>query len=273
MKRLLILLSFACSSIYATAQLFPKQIRPSGLYFQWGYNKDWYSASSIRFVDKGVHDFLIYDVKAKDRGDYSSIYKNPLHITIPQNSVRLGLYINEQHTRAIELNFDHAKYIVDDDQVARVAGQINGERIDKDTLVGDLVHFEHSDGANFLQINYVAQDPIWENSKRTIASIVYKAGAGVVIPRSDVTILGKRMNNRYHIAGYIMSLEGGARFYPVRNLVLEMTLKGGYADYLNALTVEGGTAIHHIYYGELIALVGYDFNFRRKSTKQLKTTD
>jgi hypothetical protein len=110
MKSLLIFLSFACSSIYATAQLFPRQIRPSGLYFQWGYNKDWYSASSIRFVDKGVHDFLIYDVKAKDRGDYSSIYKNPLHITIPQNSVRLGLYINEQHTRAIELNFDHAKY-------------------------------------------------------------------------------------------------------------------------------------------------------------------
>jgi hypothetical protein len=268
MKPLLIVLFLMCITVAASAQLFPKKVHPSGLYFQWGYNKDWYSISSIRFVDRGSHDFLIYDVKARDRPDYSAIYKNPLHITIPQNSVRLGLYIDEQHTRAIELNFDHAKYVVDDDQVARVAGEINGERFDKDTLIGDLLHFEHSDGANFLQVNYVAQDPIWQNSKRTIASLVYKAGVGVVIPRSDVTILGKRLNNRYHIAGYIMSLEAGARYYPVQNLFVELTLKGGYADYLNALTVEGGTAIHHIYYGELIGLVGYDFNFRRSRPKR-----
>ncbi|RYD58413.1 MAG: hypothetical protein EOP56_05730 [Sphingobacteriales bacterium] len=264
MKKLPAILFLLCVYHTATAQLFPKQIRPSGFYFQWGYNKDWYSISSIRFIDKGRHDFLVYDVTAKDRPDYSSIFKNPLHITIPQNSVRLGMYINKAKTRAIELNFDHAKYVVNDNQIARVAGTIGGEKFDTDTLVGDMLHFEHSDGANFLQVNYVAQDPIWENGKRTIASLVYKAGAGLVIPRSDVTLMGKRLNNRYHVAGYVMSLEAGARYYPIRNLFLELTLKGGYADYLNALTVEGGTAIHHFYFGELIGLVGYDFNFRKK---------
>lgn len=267
MRKLPIFLLLICLCFVSSAQLFPKQFRPDGLYFQWGYNKDWYSVSSIRFVDKGSHDFLIYDVKAKDRPNYSEIYKDPLQMTIPQNSMRLGMYINESRSRAIELNFDHAKYVVDDNQIARAAGTIGGEKFDTDTLIGNMLHFEHSDGANFLQFNYVAQDPIWQNSKRTIVSLVYKAGAGIVIPRSDVTLLGKRLNNRFHIAGYIMSLEAGARYYPVKNLFLELTLKGGYADYLNALTVDGGTAIHHIYYGELIGLVGYDFSFGNKRNK------
>lgn len=265
MYQLPILLLLLCSSFIANAQLFPKKIKASGFYFQWGYNKDWYSVSSIRFVNKGSHDFLIYDVTARDKPDYHAILDNPLQITIPQNNVRLGIYLDEDKRHALELNFDHAKYVVNDNQTARAAGQINGELFDKDTLIGNMLHFEHTDGANFLQLNYVMQDPVWERDGRTLASVVCKGGAGLVIPRSDVTLFGKRLNNRYHVAGYIMSLEAGARIYPLRNLFFEMTLKGGYADYLNALTVEGGTAIHHFYYGELIALVGYDFGWGKNA--------
>jgi hypothetical protein len=50
------------------------------------------------------------------------------------------------------------------------------------------------------------------------------------------------------------------RYYPLRNFFLELNIKGGFANYLNVLTVEGGKAYHHFWYGELIALAGYDLN-------------
>jgi hypothetical protein len=97
-----------------------------------------------------------------------------------------------------------------------------------------------------------------KNFART--SYILKGGAGVVIPRSDVTIMNRRLDNEYHIAGYVISAEAGLRFYPLRNLFLELNAKAGFANYLNVLTVEAGKAHHHFWYGEIIGLVGYDLN-------------
>ena len=73
--------------------------------------------------------------------------------------------------------------------------------------------------------------------------------------------MNHRLDNEYHVAGYIISGEAGMRYYPLRNFFLELNLKGGFANYLNVLTVEGGKAHHHFWYGSAVLLAGYDLNF------------
>jgi len=254
-------LLFLLFAFQSEARKLPKP-QLTGFYAQWGYNRDVFSKSDIHFKKDGEYDFVLHNAVSKDQPDYSAFRDAPLDITIPQNSFRIGAYLNKAHTWAVELNFDHAKYVMLDDQNLRLTGTIHGQTFDQDTLVHyNFVHLEHTDGANLYHINYVRQALLLQGKKHPIASYLLKAGAGVVVPRSEVSLMGKKLNNRYHISGYCISAEAGMRLYPLRNLFLELNVKGGYANYLNALAVEGGKLSHHFWYGEVIALVGYDINW------------
>ena len=254
-------------STHVSAQIKWKLPKPklSGFYIQWGYNRDRFARSDIHFKKDGAYDFTLHKVHADEQPDFSGFRDAPLDITIPQNSYRIGAYLNKQHTWAIEINFDHAKYVVHDDQTMRVTGEIYGVPIDKDTIVHrQFVHFEHTNGANFYHVNYVHQHVLLETGKgrkrHELASYLLKGGAGILVPRSDVTLFGHQLDNEYHVAGYIISAEVGARIYPLRNFFLEVNGKGGFANYLDVLAVEGGKAHHHFWYVEVIGLVGYDIN-------------
>ncbi|MBS1740969.1 MAG: hypothetical protein JSS64_13300 [Bacteroidetes bacterium] len=231
-----------------------------GIYLQWGYNREWFTRSTIHFQKEGEYDFRLVNAVAHDKPDFGSIISSPLDISIPQYNYRIGFYLNPQHTHAFELSFDHAKYVVTDYQKYHIEGFIDGQYMNKDTVVDPaFLHFEHTDGANFVHFNYVGIQPLYETpKKRTILAAIVKLGAGFVIPRTDVTYKGARLNNKFHIAGYVASAELGARVYPLRNLFLEATVKGGYANYINSLASEGGKANHHFGYVECIGLIGYD---------------
>ncbi len=265
----LLLLSGVC----ANAWIFPKPVF-SGMYLQWGYNRDIYSRSDLHFSNGDLYDFTIHNAVAHDQPDFRGFWETPLDITIPQNSFRIGAYLNREHTWAIEINFDHAKYVVTDEQTLRVTGQIHGEPIDQDTIIHhDFVHLEHTNGANFYHVNYVRQKFLLEGKDYGRLSYLLKGGAGIVVPRSDVTIMNHRLDNVYHVAGYIISGEAGMRFYPLRNFFLELNAKAGFANYLNVLTVEGGRARHSFWYGEIIGLVGYDLNFGHPRVRPVSTAD
>lgn len=270
MKKILAILIVLLCVQEVNAQ-FLKLEKPkfSGIYFQWGYNRDWYSKSDIRLRDGSNYDFTIYDVRAKDKPDFSYYKEHFWDITIPQNSYRIGVYLNKERTHAIELNYDHAKYVQVDSQTVRMKGHINGRPVDVDTnLLAYIVHVEHTNGANFYHLNYVGQKEIWQNKKRKSpwATAVWKAGAGIVIPKSFVILFYEKLDNKYTIAGYIMSAEAGVRLYPFKNFFLEFTGKAGFANYVNALGVGTGKVNHSFWYGEVVGLIGYDMslNFLRK---------
>lgn len=263
MKKYLLALLFLVLSITGFTQKKSKLL--SGMYLQWGYNTEWYTKSTIHFKDvvNGVpHDFTIYKAKAHDRNDLDAIYKKPIEVSIPQYNYRLGFYLNPAHTRAIEINFDHTKYIVYDNQLLHAKGTIGTTYFDKDTSFNaNQLHFEHTNGANFYQINYVQQHVIKNNSRRPVLTALWKAGAGILIPKTDVTLSGKRVDNKFHIAGYCMGIEGGARWYFIKKVFLEGTAKTGFANYTNALAAGGGKVNHHFGYFELIGTIGYDIKF------------
>ena len=240
-----------------------------GMYLQWGYNTEWYTKSNIHFRLSNGDNFTLNKAKAHDKPDLAAIYKAPTDISIPQYNYRLGFYLNETHTKAIEINFDHIKYVVTDGQKVRVTGKIGGVQINADSILDPqrFLHFEHTDGGNLLHFNYVQQKTLKMNAAKTrpLLNLIWKAGAGINIPRTDFTYKGDRLNNAFHVAGYNVSGEAGARFYFSKRLFFEGTGKTGYVRYVNALVntnaAKGNRASHGFGYFELIGLIGYDFKF------------
>jgi len=245
-------------------------------YIAWGYTRAWYSKSTINFKNESNrynpvtgrvdnYDFTIHDATAKDRPQFNRIIKDLLNPTIPQEVIRIGYHINNKW--AIELNYDHAKYVVNDYQKVRITGHFNGVPVDKDTILDParLLHFEHTDGANFWMINAVRKFNLYQDRNLRVTWMV-KPGAGVVIPRTDVTLFGQELNNNYKVAGWIAGVETGLRVSVRDRVYAEFVGKGVYADYVNAFVLGkgNGSASHHFVAGQLTASLGYQFDFKKK---------
>ena len=252
-----------------TASAHKKNRLLDGMYFQWGYNTEWYTKSNIHFKMSNGNDFTLHKAKANDKPDMGAVLKTPGDLSIPQYNYRLGFYLDKKRLTSIELNFDHAKYVVTDGQRVRVTGTIDNQKVDGDSVLNrfDFLHLEHTEGANWLHINYVKQKTLVTTHKnsRPLLNLIGKIGGGINIPRTDFTWRGDRLNNNFHIAGYNFGAEGGARFYPLKRLFLEFTAKTGYVRYVNALsnttTLKGNRVTHGFGYIELIGLAGYDIYF------------
>lgn len=242
-------------------------------YVLWGYNRDWYAKSTIHFKndgdpnlqnEKGVYDFTLYNVTAADRPQFDRI-KDVKNITVPQFNFRIGYYFNDKKDQGFELNYDHAKYVVNDWQTARIKGSAFGNSFDKDTVLNpSYFHFEHTDGANFWLFNYMKRFKLYQskNEKNNIGFIV-KPGVGFVYPRTDVTLFGNRVNNRWHISGVCAGIEAGIRTELLKHLTIELTGKGVYADYF-AIIVQGkgnGQAKQKMWAVEAILNIGYSLNW------------
>ncbi len=244
--------------------------RKHAFYLQWGYNHEVYSPSDIHFFrtssnPANAYDFTIHQALASDKPDFDAILTKPWEISVPQYNYRMGMFLDEARTSAIEINFDHTKYVVNDWQTVRVTGNLLGKTVDTMMVLHPqkLLHFEHTNGANFLQINYVKQKIILQNKakSRSLLTAIGKLGAGVVIPKTDVTLWGKQLDNEFHIAGYTAAVELGLRYYPFQRFFIEPTVKGGFANYTDVLIMDEGKANHSFWYLQGILLVGYEWRF------------
>jgi hypothetical protein len=247
--------------IKVTAQDSLKFANENGFYFSWGYNKDYFSKSDIHYSNSGSdnYDFKILNCKAVDRPGFKNILNSD--ISIPQYVYRIGYYFKKKSQFGVEINFDHSKYIVSDNQTLRVTGQIRGRIIDKDTLVtNNFVHLEHTNGANFLMANMLYRIQLFESKNRMSSlSLVFKTGMGTVIPKTDVTFMGTRIDNKFHIAGFIAGEEIAIRYRIYKGLITEFSSKNAYANYFNAIGVGTAKVSHSFFTTMLILTLGYQF--------------
>lgn len=265
---LLVLMALACQFISAQSDSLKKKHKQ--WYFTWGYTRAMYTKSTIHFKDlsnryhdythqNNYYDFTIYDARAHDKSDFDKLY-DVINITIPQYVFRIGCSLNDKW--GLELNYDHTKYVVTDWQRVHIKGQISGVPIDKDTVLdpNNFLHFEHTDGANFWMINAVRKLQFY-NSKNVRLSWTLKPGAGIVFPRTDVTIFGERLNNNWHVAGWIVGFEHGLRVEFFKHGFFELVNKGVYADYMKCLVLGKGNGVakHHFFAGQLTATLGLRF--------------
>src|ERR1700712_1183621 len=114
---------------FSAAAQNKKTARKKELYFSWGYNKEWYTHSTVK-VDQpalGNH-YSFTGIKGHDHPGWDEGLFTKA-ISIPQYNYRLGLFINREKGLAVEINFDHTKFIFAD-QAAHVKGTINKRAVD-----------------------------------------------------------------------------------------------------------------------------------------------
>lgn len=255
---ILFFLFFCFTTKAQDSLLFEKE---TGFYCSWGYNKDYYSKSTIHFKNNGDdnYDFKLMNCKAIDRPGFKSILNSD--ISIPQYVYRVGYYFKKKSQFGVEINFDHSKYIVYDDQTLRLTGHIRGRAIDIDTLItNDFIHLEHTNGANFLMANMLYRIAIVESKNKNAAlTLVFKTGMGTVIPKTDVTFMGTRLDNKFHIAGFIAGEEITLRYRIYKGIITEFSSKNAYANYFNALGVGTARVSHSFFTTMLILTAGYQF--------------
>ncbi len=248
--------------------------RKGKFYATWGYTRAFYGKSTIHFEDHSGkirdnntgkptdYDFTIYDASAHDKPDFDKI-NDVINVTIPQFVVHAGYYFNNKQDLGIELNYDHTKYVVDDYQKVHIKGQFNGDYVDKDTTLNpnSFLHFEHTDGANFFIVNLMKRWKLYNPSKMLNVGWVAKGGGGFVYPRTDVTIFAERLNNNWHVAGWIVGVESGLRVEFLKHGVFEFVGKSIFADYSHCLVLGagGGKAKHTMRAGQLTATLGFVF--------------
>lgn len=260
MKHLIVFL-LLISGLSAQAQTADMPVKKFGnFYFQWGWNRDWYSTSTIHFVNTKTdnYDFYFIDAKAHDKPDMDRFWY-PDRLSIPQYDMNIGYMFNDKNDLGIEIGWNHLKYVVTDDQVIHVRGNIRGHYIDKDTLVTpSFVHLQHTNGNNYLMVNLVKKQKLF-SYKHFELNAIGKVGAGPMISYTISTILGSTDSGRFHYHGWVAGTSVGLRFNFYKHFYLQTDMQGAFANYTN--TEMGadhqGLATHHFYSLQWTYALGY----------------
>ena len=118
--RATILFLLLLTTVRSIAQAPPSSPGYKGRAFvYWGWNRAWYTNSDLHLKGDG-YDFTVKDIVAQDRPtDYDTkLYFNPSSAPIPQYNFRMGYFLKENYS--ISFGLDHMKYVMVQDQTARI---------------------------------------------------------------------------------------------------------------------------------------------------------
>lgn len=248
-------------SISAFAQQVPQITKTptrGSLYLTWGYHRDAYTKSTVRFKDSQTddYDFKFYHAKAKDQPDMYNFFKTPL--TVPQYVINIGYIMKDRNGWGFEFSWDHLKYVVKDNQMMHMKGMIREEYFDKDTLVTPaFVHLEHTNGNNYAMISAVKQTTLVtsRNGNHQLNGLL-KAGGGILFPKTDSYIMGKHNDGPFQFSGYVIGVSANLRYVIYKYFYLETSVKGAFADYTHAKLYEKGFAQHTFFSVQAIGSAG-----------------
>ena len=213
-------------------------------YVYWGWNRGYYSHSDIHFRGSD-YDFTIYAAKAHDHQSKFSYhnYFQPDRVTIPQTDVRVGYFITDHYN--ISLGIDHMKYIMTAGQMATINGYIdvegghpfNGDYHHQPVYVDDdLLHFEHTDGLNFINVQIERYDDLGSllggNWNMDVFQInLYEGlGAGILVPKTNATVLDRPRRDKFHLSGFGLSAHEGLNFTFFKHYFMQVEIKEGYIN-------------------------------------------
>jgi len=219
-----------------------KTTKKGSLYVYWGWNREWYADTKLHFVGNG-YDFNLKNVAATDRQSpfRAKTYLNPSNATIPQYNFRLGYFITDKYN--ISLGIDHMKYVVTQNQVVNIDGNISdtnsgydGQYSGENIKIGeDFLKFEHTDGLNFINIDLRRFHELWTSEKVTF-NVLGGLGAGILLPRTDATLLGKPRHDQFHLSGYGISGVAGVNVALWKYFFIQSEYKLGYISLPDILT-------------------------------------
>lgn len=216
--------------------------RKGDVYMYWGWNISGYTPSTISFSGEN-YDFSLEKVCAKNRPSPLDLktYLSPTRFTIPQYNFRLGYFLNDTYN--ISFGIDHMKYVMVSYQDSRINGYIKNTDSDYDgiydnepiSITPDFLQFEHTDGLNYLNFELRRLDEVHKKNKLSF-NLVSGAGIGLIVPRSNVTLLNFDRFDEPNIAGFGLAVMGGLHFEMFQRFFLQFEAKAGYINLPNVRT-------------------------------------
>jgi hypothetical protein len=235
-------------------------------FFSWGYNKTHYANSNININQPSLgNNFTVNAVQGHD--EFS-------HLTCcsPDN-LRLGRYLNEEKTYALDLSLDHTKFTSTIGQVATITGKNSGG-VGNQVLSNDYFSYMLHNGLNHVMVNLSYRKPLLGNLDETSnLAFIGKVGTGLAIvhPYSVVNgseyQMGKKTltnplgfdNGWWRIVGTSTGVELGMRYTFMKPFYMEWTNKQVFTNMRN-VPVFQGSASQNLRSNEIIFSVGYTFD-------------
>jgi hypothetical protein len=242
----------------APAAKAKSSVPPTGWYVSWGYNTAQYAPVDLHFLQSSLgNDFLFANADFHDSKAWD-IWNHPP--TVPQYSFRVGKFIKPN--LALELNFDHAKAILTQEQNVNVSGTINGTTMSGSVPVSQLVQeYQLNNGANFVLINVVRRFNLYRQPDRTgNISFLAKAGGGFMVPHTQNIVLGVPNQKGFQWGGFGAGIEGVIRGHVYRTIYAEFSQKGFYGHYQN-LHINAGHTNQDLWAYVTVLQFGTTFNF------------
>ena len=261
---LLLTYLLANNAVYAQNKKTP---RKKEFYFSWGYNKDWFTRSNVKINQPSLgNNYSFVNIAGHDHPGWDDgLFKKP--ISVPQYNYRIGLFINKEKGIAVEINFDHTKFIFAD-QAAQIKGTLNNRYVDSTVNFGKPNFYYYlNNGANFLLFNIVKRWHFYATKNENIKiDLLAKAGIGPVIPHVDNRFFGNSNDPGFQFGGWNVGLEGVVRATFFNYAFIEYCNKLDYARYSN-LKIYKGTASHAFGTYEMIVNLGVTFPVGSKIKK------
>lgn len=240
------------------------------LFGYWGYNRSVYSRSNIHFQGQ-QYNFSLSDVKATDRPTPFNMkdYFSSASITIPQYNMRFGFFLTKKWS--ISGGVDHMKYVMIQDQTVPIEGYIkvpgsthNGiyNRQPKQ-MTEDFLKFEHTDGLNYISIEAEYHDNLYTFNKKHALNFYAGPGVGLLVPRSNVTLLNFPRYDEFHVAGYGLSAKVGIQAVIWKYITLNFESKSGFISMQDILTTGANITDRSrqtFWFTELMGTVGFVIN-------------
>lgn len=233
----------------------------------WGWNRALFKTSDIHFTGEN-YDFTLQDVRATDRPSAITLdkYFNPANITLPQTNFKFGYFFADNYS--ISFGVDHMKYIMTNNQAVKIDGEINvGSEFDGvyDNDIIDLEQegfllFEHSDGLNFINFEVSKYDHLVQFDTNLSLSMLTGLGLGIMLPRTNATLLGNERHDAFHVAGWGATLKNGLELN-YHSFFTRLEVKVGYSDMPDIRTTANSSdkAQQEISFTEFDIVFGYYF--------------
>ena len=277
MKNLIVSFLIICSVSFAQedkANPIIPQSKKGSFYAYWGWNTSMYSSSDISFKGNN-YDFTLYDVAATDRQSPFDLklYLNPGTITIPQYNLRIGYFLNDKYE--ISVGVDHMKYVMRAYQPSTITGEISKYGAEYDGVYSntpfvikpDFLMFEHTDGLNYINSELRRNDKLFEKGKFAL-NFLTGAGTGLVIPRTNCTLLGNPRYDQFNLAGFGLDALVGLNIEFYNRFFIQTEFKAGYINLPSIRTTMFKTDIAKQSFTFLQSNIVFGYRFNTKKDKK-----
>lgn len=236
-------LSFLQQAAHAQHKSNWNFVKNGSLYFSWGYNTEWYTRSTVHVKQGSLgNDYKLVNVRAHDRPGWDDgLFGKPM--TIPQYNYRIGYFFNEKQDLAFEINFDHTKYIIADEQDVHIKGKFEGQEVNTTKRFSEKSgsYYYLNNGANFLLFNLVKRFRLVQPGPKNNLKfdLLAKAGVGPVIPHVENSFFGLANKPGFQIGGWNTGIETAFKLTAYKYVYLEFAQKVDYARYSHLKVYEG----------------------------------